>query len=90
MREKEKEKTSLINNYYCSIKRSKCNKKNCAMNNQKKEMNILRTKFVRFAKKERRKLFRMFLYIKNKLITLFSMYQILDYREEYIHHQVIQ
>ncbi len=30
------------------------------------------------------------LYIKNKSITFFSMYQILDYREEYIHHQVIQ
>ncbi len=29
------------------------------------------------------------LYIKNKSITFFSMYQILDYREEYIHHQVI-
>jgi len=51
--------------------------------------------FVRFAKGKETKnetvqnVF-FFFYIKNKIITFFSMYQILDYREEYIHHQVIQ
>ena len=47
--------------------------------------------FVRFAKKKRKaKLFSEKTNRNKNIQTFVSMYQILDYREAYIHHQVIQ